>query len=280
MLLAAGTAHAQTAPGPPETSAGKPSFTFHSTLWVNLHHFLYVLGRARSDTQDSHRAAVVNAPADTQGFESLCATERETWDRAIACYQKDVSPMNTIFYQDLIAMTNALAAGAINDVPGPLIRIVVPVANIDYRRDGGLLQNLVAAMFLCGGESLVRINLEEGNVKYLSGRVRRSVTILDSGINAACRCAVGRAAGPCVRLRRALGRRSKAATPNRPFAIMPVPVAGRRGLEPVRLRIQFPAAGRNIYLLESRTPADEFGAFRFGLRRLRRFAGFRRARAE
>ena len=110
MLLAAGTAHAQTAPGPPETSAGKPSFTFHSTLWVNLHHFLYVLGRARSDTQDSHRAAVVNAPADTQGFESLCATERETWDRAIACYQKDVSPMNAIFDQDLIAMTNALAA--------------------------------------------------------------------------------------------------------------------------------------------------------------------------
>src|ERR1017187_3694249 len=89
MLLAAGTAHAQTAPGPPETSAGKPLFTFRSTLWVNLHHFLYVLGRARSDTQDSRRA-VVNAPADTQGFESLCATERETWDRAIACYQNDV----------------------------------------------------------------------------------------------------------------------------------------------------------------------------------------------
>jgi len=40
-----------------ETSAGKPLFTFHNTFRVNLHHFLYVLGRARNDTRDSRRAA-------------------------------------------------------------------------------------------------------------------------------------------------------------------------------------------------------------------------------
>jgi hypothetical protein len=110
LLLAAGSAPAQSSSGPPETSAGKPLFTFRSTLWVNLHHFLYVLGRARNDTRDSHRAAVVNAPADTQSFESLTAKEREIWERAIAYYQKDVSPMDAIFDRDLIDITNALAA--------------------------------------------------------------------------------------------------------------------------------------------------------------------------
>jgi len=88
LLLAVLAAPAQPQPGPPETSAGKPLFAFRSTLWVNLHHFLYVLGRARNDTRDSRRAAVVNAPADTQGFESLSAAERETWERAVAYYQK------------------------------------------------------------------------------------------------------------------------------------------------------------------------------------------------
>ena len=52
----------------------------------------------------------MNAPADTQSFESLTAKEREIWERAIAYYQKDVSPMDAIFDRDLIDITNALAA--------------------------------------------------------------------------------------------------------------------------------------------------------------------------
>jgi hypothetical protein len=109
LLIAAIAAPAQSTSGPPETSAGNPLFTFRSSLWVNLHHFLYVLGRARNDTRDSRRAAVVNAPADTQGFASLSAPERETWERAIAYYQKSVSPMDAIFDADLTAIANALA---------------------------------------------------------------------------------------------------------------------------------------------------------------------------
>jgi hypothetical protein len=110
LLVAAGSASAQSSPGPPETSAGKPLFTFRNALWVNLHHFLYVLGRARNDTRDSRRAAVVNAPADTHGFESLRVKDRAIWERAIAYYQKDVSTMDAIFDRDLIAIANALAA--------------------------------------------------------------------------------------------------------------------------------------------------------------------------
>ena len=100
LLMAAVPAHA----------AGQPLFTFGSGFWINLHHFLYVLGRAQNNTPDSHRAAVANAPADTQGFAALSANEREAWQRAIAWYQKNVSPLDAVFDHDLVNMTNALAA--------------------------------------------------------------------------------------------------------------------------------------------------------------------------
>jgi hypothetical protein len=106
LLLAAASMPAQSTP------SGKPLFTFRSALWVNLHHFLYVLGRARNDTRDSRRAAVANAPADTQGFESLSAGEPKIWERAVAYYQKEVSAKDAVFDRDLIDMTNALAAAA------------------------------------------------------------------------------------------------------------------------------------------------------------------------
>jgi hypothetical protein len=42
-----------------------PIFVFHSDeFWLNLHHFLYVLGRAENKTRDASREAVVDAPAD------------------------------------------------------------------------------------------------------------------------------------------------------------------------------------------------------------------------
>src|SRR6185369_3529582 len=42
-------------------------FVFHNDeFWLNLHHFLYVLGRAENKTRDSSRMAVVKAPNDQQ----------------------------------------------------------------------------------------------------------------------------------------------------------------------------------------------------------------------
>jgi hypothetical protein len=52
-----------------------------------------VLGRARNDTRDSRRAAVVNTPADTQGFESLSAAEREIWERAMRTVLEGAAPV-------------------------------------------------------------------------------------------------------------------------------------------------------------------------------------------
>lgn len=110
MWVAAGIVHAQSLPGPPVTSAGKPLFTFRASLWMNLHHFLYVLGRAKNGTPDSRRRAVSDAPADAKAIENGAATEREIWERAVTYYQKNVSPMDAIFDRDLTSITNALAA--------------------------------------------------------------------------------------------------------------------------------------------------------------------------
>jgi hypothetical protein len=138
LLLSAGAALAQQDPGPPETSAGKPLFTFRSALWVNLHHFLYVLGRACNGTPDSRRAAV-NAPADTQGFEALTPKERQTWEHAIAYYRSDVSPKDAVFDHGLVAMTNAIAAAGDSpslagvDIPASL-RAVLEASTPVYRK--------------------------------------------------------------------------------------------------------------------------------------------------
>jgi hypothetical protein len=49
----------------PNQSASRSTqlFAFRAGFWLNLHHFLYVLGRARNGAPDSSRAAVVKAPA-------------------------------------------------------------------------------------------------------------------------------------------------------------------------------------------------------------------------
>jgi len=122
-LLVAGLASAQS--GPPETSAAKPLFIFRSGLWLNLHHFLYVLGRAKNGTSDSRRRAVVDAPADAARLDTAPVKDRELWDRAMAYYQKEVSPKDAVFDQDLAAMTNAL--GEAGDAP-TLDRVPLPAA--------------------------------------------------------------------------------------------------------------------------------------------------------
>lgn len=124
---------AQPVPGPPETSAGKPLFTFRSTPWINLHHFLYVLGRAKNGTRDSHRSAVAEAPAE--GAESSDAA----WESAIAYYQKNVSPLDAVFDDSLIRIANALAAAgdaptlAGVDIPAPLRGVLEAAAPV-YRK--------------------------------------------------------------------------------------------------------------------------------------------------
>ena len=81
-MLAATVAHAQT------TSAAPPIFRITTDeFWLNLHHFLYVLGRAEAKTADSTRDAVAGAPREAErGLASLTADEKRVWAESVTAY--------------------------------------------------------------------------------------------------------------------------------------------------------------------------------------------------
>src|ERR1044071_928512 len=86
-------------------------FIFHTDeFWLNLHHFLYVLGRAQNKTTDASREAVVGAPADQEkGLAGLSATERNVWNEVVSAYAATLSKKDLIFDDPLPALTKALS---------------------------------------------------------------------------------------------------------------------------------------------------------------------------
>ena len=86
-------------------------FVFHTDeVWLNLHHFLYVLGRAQNKTPDSAREAVNKAPAEQEkGFAVLSVTERKTWNEAVSAYAAAFSKKDLVFDDPMPAITKALA---------------------------------------------------------------------------------------------------------------------------------------------------------------------------
>ena len=95
----------------PQAKTKQTIFIFHNDeFWLNLHHFLYVLGRAENKTQDSSRSAVVNAPKDQeQGLAKLSEAERVIWREAVSFYANDLSKKDAVFDEPLPAITSALA---------------------------------------------------------------------------------------------------------------------------------------------------------------------------
>src|ERR1041384_4653636 len=108
-------------PAPAQHASKQTIFVFHNDeFWLNLHHFLYVLGRAETKRADSSRSAVVNAPNDQeQGLAKLTDAERATWREAVSFYANDLSKKDIVFDEPLAAITNALAqAGAAKSLAG------------------------------------------------------------------------------------------------------------------------------------------------------------------
>jgi hypothetical protein len=98
-------------------------FTFRVGFWNNLHHFLYVLGRARNAAPDARREAVVDAPKDLEGLAARPEAERAAWDEAIAFYAAGPSKKDAVFDEDLIRQTQRIAAA--RDAPD------LPAADLD-----------------------------------------------------------------------------------------------------------------------------------------------------
>lgn len=70
------------------TQSATPIFRFETGgFWLNLHHFLYVLGRVEATMPDITREAVAGAPADEEsGLAGLGESNRRVWRDAVASY--------------------------------------------------------------------------------------------------------------------------------------------------------------------------------------------------
>ena len=71
-------------------------FAFHSSFWLNLHHFLYVQARAKRG-MDQGRAVVTRVLADTIGWGELSEAERAQWASAAAYYDRALASRDAVF---------------------------------------------------------------------------------------------------------------------------------------------------------------------------------------
>lgn len=106
-VTATARAQAPAAPPTPTTSPGSALFDFHSALWVNLHHFLYVIARQRLHL-DPPRPAVTAALADTVGYGALRDEQRAAWERAVSYYEQTLGKQDILFDSSMVVVTTAL----------------------------------------------------------------------------------------------------------------------------------------------------------------------------
>lgn len=106
-----------------------PIFRFETDgFWLNLHHYLYVLGRVEAKMPDITRDAVAGAPADeAEGLKGLSAAQRETWRSAVAAYASSSSRLDAVSDRALYDVTNAVRRGSA-DRPAGSLQIDVAVA--------------------------------------------------------------------------------------------------------------------------------------------------------
>jgi len=99
-----------------------PIFRFETEgFWLNLHHYLYVLGRVEAKMPDINRRAVARAPIDqAEGLKSVSEAERQAWNESVAFYARGLSRLNAIFDGELIAATNMLRRVQENTSPSKL----------------------------------------------------------------------------------------------------------------------------------------------------------------
>jgi hypothetical protein len=94
-----------------QVTASSPIFVFKvDGFWLNLHSFLYVLGRDQLGTPDRTREVVAGAPAE-QNRALAAASEAEVriWRDAVGAYAAGLSKLDAVFDEALIDVTSALS---------------------------------------------------------------------------------------------------------------------------------------------------------------------------
>jgi len=95
-----------------QTPDAPPNFEFHSGFWVNLHHFLYLQGRARNLAKESAAQGTsaakqgLPAPVSTDG---LSAEQLRAWNAAVDAYAADWSSRDLQLNLDMAVINNRLA---------------------------------------------------------------------------------------------------------------------------------------------------------------------------
>jgi hypothetical protein len=109
VLLAVLFASTVLSPGP-ALAQSPPLFEFRAGFWGNLHHFLYVLGRAQNRAPDRARQAVAGAPLDLEGLAARSDAEQALWKDAVSFYAAGLSKKDAVFDDELVRVTRALVA--------------------------------------------------------------------------------------------------------------------------------------------------------------------------
>ena len=110
MMLAAPAAFAQESDA---MDASLPVFEFHSSFWVNLHHFLYHEARARMAAKEASQSAGARTDGPVLKQSNAVTTpltpeQQRLWDEAIAYYIANYAGKDLLVNIDLILLKDQL----------------------------------------------------------------------------------------------------------------------------------------------------------------------------
>jgi hypothetical protein len=149
----------------PAIAASPPIFRFESEeFWLNLHTFLYVLGRAENKFPDAALEAVAGAPADAlRGLQLLNDAERKAWADAVTAYVRGASRSDPVFERDAALLESRLADA--DDAPtlngtdvNPAVRDVLERVAPIYRRAWWPAHRAANQEWVAATEELVKAN--------------------------------------------------------------------------------------------------------------------------
>src|SRR3954470_20256735 len=96
----------------PAAAQSPQLFEFRAGFWGNLHHFLYVLGRAQNRAPDRARqgggggaAGFGGPPLDCEGLAARSDAEQALWKDAVSFYAAGVSKKEAVFDDELVRIT-------------------------------------------------------------------------------------------------------------------------------------------------------------------------------
>jgi hypothetical protein len=107
VLMAVSTLAPEATAQPPRPA---PIFSFESDeSWLNLHHFLYLLGRAEAKMPDAGEGVALATADAERGLKNLSDDERKTWGAAVTTYASGFSKLDAVRGEPFPAITAALA---------------------------------------------------------------------------------------------------------------------------------------------------------------------------